>query len=62
MKKSHKLVKPKHKNVNLSDKKSQNSVKNAQKCKFKWKKKKKKPQHSVKKTQKCKFRWQKFKT
>ena len=48
-------MKPKHKNVNLSDEKSQNSLKNSQKCKFKLKKKKK-PQHSVKKTQKCKFR------
>ena len=66
--------KKRHKNVNLDDKKSQNSVKKTQKCKFKWQKSHKpvkkshknvnlgdkKSQTSVNKTQKCKFGWQKF--
>ena len=45
-KKRHKLVKKRHKNVNLGDKKPQTNVKNALKCKFKWKK----SQYSVKNT------------
>ena len=38
MKKRHKLLKKRHKNVNLGDKKPQTIGKNAQKLKFKWKK------------------------
>ena len=36
--KSHRLVKRRHKTVNIADKKSQTRVKYTQKCKFKWQK------------------------
>ena len=54
--KTDKLVEKRHKNINLSYKKSQASAKKVRKM---WIKIKKKLQASVKKSQNCKFRWQK---
>ena len=66
-------MKKSHKNVNLSNKESQTSVKKTQKCKFSWKKLQtsikryknvnlgyKKFQTSEKMSQKSKFTWQKI--